>query len=733
MLFLLNESIQLQTARIPSLARVSKLRPLKGVEYMFGYLPAILLRQLLFYRSISVLFIIPLSLPFFYTISSIAMKTRLLFSTSTFICTFLMLSMSVNIVEGQIVKRQSKISDTQGGFTGILGEGTFGSAMAYLGDLNGDGHGDLAIGEVTSVLSFSTGSVWILFLDANGNVSNHQQIGAGMGGFTGILEKGDGFGYSITNIGDFDGDGVTDLAVGARGDDDGGADRGALWLLYLNSDGTVKAHDKISDTEGGFAGMLDDSDYFGRSATSLGDMDGDGVIDLAVGASRDDDGSIDRKFITDLGATWILFMNEDGTVKSHQKISATQGGFSGPAVASYHFGTGFATLGDLDGDSVTDIAVSATGDSDGGARTGAIWVLFLNKEGTVKAQQKISASEGSFSGRLESLDLFGISLAHIGDVNKDGIPDLAVGANGDDDGCSATGFDVSNCSHGAIWILLLNNDGTVKNHTKISDTYGNFRTPLDDFDQFGISVTAIGDQDSDGYTDLAVGVLGDDDGAPNKGALWLLKLKASSILPPRADTADDQLRELAYKVEDLVDDELIIKVTGDLLTSSVEGALDVLQSGYWGSTQFYMEGFIGQVEKFVSTGYIPSVEGDVLINEATAVIALIDEIISGLSEKNPTLQPSKLDVDLPAAFDLHQNHPNPFTGATSIRFTLQENSQVRLSVYDLLGREVERVLDNTREAGSHTIQFNAGDLPSGTYLYRLDTKEGTRMRMMVVL
>ena len=63
-----------------------------------------------------------------------------------------------------------------------------------------------------------------------------------------------GFGVSVDSLGDLDGDGVGDLAVGALGDDDDGTDRGAVWVQFLNADGTVKAHQKISDTQGGFTG-----------------------------------------------------------------------------------------------------------------------------------------------------------------------------------------------------------------------------------------------------------------------------------------------------------------------------------------------------------------------------------------------------------------------------------------------------------------------------------------------
>ena len=94
-------------------------------------------------------------------------------------------------------------------------------------------------------------------------VGTHQKISSNDGNFEQALEDQDQFGRSVTAIGDLDGDGVGDIAVGAYRDDDGGDSRGAVWILFLNTDGTVKSHQKISQTEGGFGGLLDDSDFFG--------------------------------------------------------------------------------------------------------------------------------------------------------------------------------------------------------------------------------------------------------------------------------------------------------------------------------------------------------------------------------------------------------------------------------------------------------------------------------------
>ncbi len=164
--------------------------------------------------------------------------------------------------------------------------------------------------------------------------------------------------------------------MGAYQDGDGGLKRGAIWVLFLNTDGTVKAHQKISDAQGGFTGTLDHEDRFGWSVASLGDLDGDGVGDLAVGALEDDPYGPPGR--SEIGAVWVLFLNTNGTVKSHQKINSTQGGFTGTLDDGDNFGWSVASLGDLDGDGLGDLAVGAILDDDGGNARGAVWILFLD-------------------------------------------------------------------------------------------------------------------------------------------------------------------------------------------------------------------------------------------------------------------------------------------------------------------------------------------------------------------
>lgn len=91
------------------------------------------------------------------------------------------------------------------------------------------------------------------------------------------------------------------------------------------------------------------------------------------------------------------------------------------------------------------------------------------------------------------------------------------------------------------------------------------------------------------------------------------------------------------------------------------------------------------------------------------------------------------DEAVPDGFRLDQNYPNPFNPSTTIRYTLGAPQAVQLRVYDLLGREVAVLVDGPRAAGEHTVVFEAGDLPGGLYLYRLETPRFRRTRTLTLL
>jgi len=94
---------------------------------------------------------------------------------------------------------------------------------------------------------------------------------------------------------------------------------------------------------------------------------------------------------------------------------------------------------------------------------------------------------------------------------------------------------------------------------------------------------------------------------------------------------------------------------------------------------------------------------------------------------------TRFDLDLPQQYSLKQNYPNPFNPVTSILFEMPAAQRVRLTVYDILGREVVVLLDGLKPAGIHAVEWQAGDLPSGIYLVRIVSGNFTATKAMALV
>jgi hypothetical protein len=93
----------------------------------------------------------------------------------------------------------------------------------------------------------------------------------------------------------------------------------------------------------------------------------------------------------------------------------------------------------------------------------------------------------------------------------------------------------------------------------------------------------------------------------------------------------------------------------------------------------------------------------------------------------------KIGNGIPEHYSLDQNFPNPFNPATVIRYNLPERADVNLSVYDVAGRLIETLVNGSREAGSYEISFNAANLSSGLYFYRLEAGSFSQMQRMLLV
>ncbi len=474
-----------------------------------------------------------------------------------------------------------------------------------------------------------------------GTVKSFAKIAANDQDFPGLPSSFSLFGLSLTCLGDLDGAGLSAKAI-ATGAPFDTASVGAVWVIFLDSQGNMISTERITNPDGA------QDDRFGQGVASIGDLDGDQVPELAVGAIADDDGGFTR------GAVWILFLNTDGTVKSGQtqKISATKGGFpTGQLDDNDQFGVDITSLGDLDGigPAVGAIAVGAFLDDDGGvganANHGAVWILFLNSDGTVESHQKISETEGGFSGDLDDLDKFGLGLESLGDLDGNGpsVHAIAVSADNDDDGgmdrgavwilfldsggmvlshqkissldggfsgslndedhfgesmanlgdldgsgpsvltlaVGAPSDDDAGISAGAYWLLFLDSDGTVIDHLKVTEGQGGFLGDLDPVDNFAEGLGSLGDLDGDGVVDLAVGAPRDDDGGANRGAVWVLFLDGDQLLPP---AVGDALADAGIDPTGVPPE-----ILDALITADEQGVLEVIASDTTANQNFVLE------------------------------------------------------------------------------------------------------------------------------------------------
>jgi hypothetical protein len=343
---------------------------------------------------------------------------------------------SVNGLQGRTRLAPGRVPD-QFGFE-LYSE--FGSSCAFLGDVNGDGVEDIAVGAPKdSYLGHFHGALWIGLLDSSSSARRWVEIREGMPGFPFHMGEFADFGVSVVGLGDLNGDGIPDLAVGATRWSEAGHSRGGVWILSLTREATIARAVEIGgDPKCVEAGVYSEAG-FGCSIANLGDIDGDGYPELAIGQEPSFDTGLKngrRVFIVSLGA--------GGVVRWVKTLHDKSDGFS----QDYSwFGYAVAGIGDVDGDGVPDLAISNIFDSDGGKLRGAVWIVFLKRDGSMKAQQKISCWHGRFDGILHDDSNFGRALCAPGDIDGDGVPDLLV------------------TSTEGIWTLLLSRDGAVRAST----------------------------------------------------------------------------------------------------------------------------------------------------------------------------------------------------------------------------------------------------------------------------
>ena len=461
----------------------------------------------------------------------------------------------------------------------------YGISVINIDDLDSDGVPDIVMamgGAHTYHISEGDTAMSILLMNSNGTVKEqraitYDSIGLPDGCYdSATFDKRDiGFGEKLTWLGSIT-PGLDPILMVASVDEGATNFAGNVYALSLkyDSDDTippVTACTRINAGVGGFEPIPSDNypygdTYFGYPIENAGDLDGDGVPDVYVGVDNGYNG---------IGATefYILYLQQNSTtgalsVKDHLRLPDIHTDVTDNSIVDDMI------LLELDGDSsTTEIAFSASGVFGGPANK--VFIGSFNDDFTLAWNNTIATLPGH---TFASNDEFGESLLNLGDIDGDAIPDILVGSENDHSDERELG-QTTNQGHGALFVMFMNNNGTVKDYQQISNLHGNLTdgTTTNEYwtnvGAFGAGLTSI-DLNSDGVNEVIATSMDDKSNGSSSGAFYILELEQATTYCHDL-SIDELIASGMYTVFDNRDGSIVTRINGtpgnDLMIASDNG------------------------------------------------------------------------------------------------------------------------------------------------------------------
>jgi hypothetical protein len=368
------------------------------------------------------------------------------------------------------------------------------ASVASAGDVNGDGYADVIVGAPRWDGGDTNEGLALVYLGgAQGIVSGNPATAAAaiQSNFaSGNLAR------SVASAGDVNGDGYSDVIVGAPGFDNGQTGEGAAFI-FLGGPGGI-----VSGNPAGSATVLEGnhtSTQMGWSVASAGDVNGDGYGDVIVGANWYQNGQAFE------GGAFVFLGSPSGVASGSPASAAAR--IESDQVAAF-LGDSVASAGDVNGDGYSDVIVGAAQYDDGDTDEGAAFVFLGGPSGIASGNPATAAAvlEGQQAGAN-----FGLSVASGGDVDGDGYADVIVGA---------PGYDRGETDEGAAFVFRGGPGGISSGSPATADGVieSNQAGAL-----LGRSVAGAGDVDADGFADVIVGSPQYGNGQFQEGAAFVFR------------------------------------------------------------------------------------------------------------------------------------------------------------------------------------------------------------------
>lgn len=326
------------------------------------------------------------------------------------------------------------------------------------GDVNGDGFDDIITGSNSSV------TPEVVFGGPNGANGGFAIAGGDVASLAG---------FSVSVARDINGDGLADLIVGAPGHI--GSDAGKTYVVYGKTDSATVQLSDVAAGKGGYVINGEDGNS-GYAISAAGDVNGDGLSDMIVGAFNADGGA---------GKSYVVFAKNGNAPIELSSVAAGVGGFAIGKGGASQSGFSVADVGDVNGDGLTDLLV-------GSFLNTRSYVVFGKADGAGVDFAAVDRGVGGFA--LQGAGFSGYTVSGAGDVNGDGLADLIVAA---DLGTNVSSYVVFGKANGATVDLATLGNGA-----------NGYAVGNGGFGYYSVAASGAGDINGDGLADLIIGVDG---------------------------------------------------------------------------------------------------------------------------------------------------------------------------------------------------------------------------------